>query len=295
MKYKLEPDNRNCPDKTLLDDLRATAARLGTGFLTKDQYDKYGRFCAATMQRRFGSWAKALASSGLRVTKRMCIPRDELPDDVKRVAAELATDSVTTSQYKDHGKFDRNRVSREFGSWAALLDAAGLQGTGWRPRATDDDLMANMAAVWEHVGRQPKQTDLRHPVSRYSAGTYKLRYGSWRAALEAFVRAANSESDGGDEAGNPESDPRRPPTTERRSLRTARAPGWRLRYLVMRRDNFACRLCGASPAKDPAVSLHIDHIHPWSKGGETVLENLQTCCEACNVGKSALSQDEEVG
>ena len=34
------------------------------------------------------------------------------------------------------------------------------------------------------------------------------------------------------------------------------------------------------------VELHVDHIKPWSKGGETVLENLQTLCATCNLGKS---------
>ena len=38
-------------------------------------------------------------------------------------------------------------------------------------------------------------------------------------------------------------------------------------------------------AKNPAVELHIDHIYPWSKGGETVEENLQTLCSICNYGK----------
>ena len=50
----------------------------------------------------------------------------------------------------------------------------------------------------------------------------------------------------------------------------------KLRYQVLKRDNFKCCACGASPAKDPSVELHIDHILPWAKGGETVLENLQT-------------------
>ena len=60
----------------------------------------------------------------------------------------------------------------------------------------------------------------------------------------------------------------------------------KLRYQVLKRDNFKCCACGASPAKDPAVELHIDHILPWSKGGETTLENLQTLCSKCNIGKS---------
>lgn len=59
-----------------------------------------------------------------------------------------------------------------------------------------------------------------------------------------------------------------------------------LRYKIMKRDNFKCCFCGASPAKDPSVELHIDHIIPWSKGGETTEENLQTLCSKCNMGKS---------
>ncbi len=60
----------------------------------------------------------------------------------------------------------------------------------------------------------------------------------------------------------------------------------KLRYKVLKRDNFKCCTCGASPAKDPGVELHVDHIVPWSKGVETTLENLQTLCSRCNIGKS---------
>ena len=59
-----------------------------------------------------------------------------------------------------------------------------------------------------------------------------------------------------------------------------------LRYKIMKRDNFKCCICGSSPAKDPSVELHVDHIMPWSKGGETVESNLQTLCSKCNLGKS---------
>ena len=60
----------------------------------------------------------------------------------------------------------------------------------------------------------------------------------------------------------------------------------KLRYMVMKRDNFKCCACGASPAKDSSIELHIDHIIPWSKGGETKADNLQTLCSRCNLGKS---------
>jgi 5-methylcytosine-specific restriction endonuclease McrA len=54
----------------------------------------------------------------------------------------------------------------------------------------------------------------------------------------------------------------------------------------MKRDNFSCRACGASPASEPGLTLHVDHIVAWSRGGETVDDNLQTLCEPCNLGKS---------
>lgn len=59
----------------------------------------------------------------------------------------------------------------------------------------------------------------------------------------------------------------------------------KLRYQVLKRDCFKCCICGASPAKDSSVELHVDHIIPWSKGGETVMDNLQTLCSRCNLGK----------
>lgn len=66
----------------------------------------------------------------------------------------------------------------------------------------------------------------------------------------------------------------------------SRSISTKLRYSVLKRDNFRCCACGASPAKDPSVELHVDHIVPWSKGGETALDNLQTLCSKCNIGKS---------
>jgi 5-methylcytosine-specific restriction endonuclease McrA len=56
----------------------------------------------------------------------------------------------------------------------------------------------------------------------------------------------------------------------------------------MRRDNFKCRITGRSPATNQDVILEVDHITPWDKGGETVIENLQTLAKDINIGKSNL-------
>lgn len=58
-----------------------------------------------------------------------------------------------------------------------------------------------------------------------------------------------------------------------------------LRYKVLKRDNSKCMACGRSP-RDNGVILHIDHKLPFSLGGLTTLENLQTLCKECNISKS---------
>ncbi len=58
----------------------------------------------------------------------------------------------------------------------------------------------------------------------------------------------------------------------------------RLRYEVLRRDNYTCRYCGASA---PWVLLEIDHVLPRSEGGTDAPGNLQVLCADCNAGKSA--------
>lgn len=61
-----------------------------------------------------------------------------------------------------------------------------------------------------------------------------------------------------------------------------------LRFQILTRDNFTCRLCGAKP--DPTnndVVLRVDHIIPVSRGGKTHPDNLQTLCQHCNSGKGA--------
>jgi 5-methylcytosine-specific restriction endonuclease McrA len=56
-----------------------------------------------------------------------------------------------------------------------------------------------------------------------------------------------------------------------------------VRFQVLKRDGHRCRGCGATSEVEV---LHVDHIIPVSKGGTTDLENLQTLCQTCNLGKS---------
>lgn len=274
-------------------DLRVVANLLGKHSITKDDYNKHGRFSAATMQVRFGSWNTALQKSGLKVQKRIDIPQEELLADLQQASTELQTKILTVSEYGRVGSFSAATITRAFGSWAKALESANLEVSDrWNPRIPDEELLSNLADVWENVGRQPRRSDLRAPLSKFSADSYVRRFGSWRQALEFFVASADQPTPVENETSEVPTDLLQLQPSRKR---TQRDPSWRLRFLINRRDRFSCRACGRSPATHPGVILHVDHIIPWSQGGETVLENLQTLCEVCNIGKSDLAMHENEG
>ena len=54
----------------------------------------------------------------------------------------------------------------------------------------------------------------------------------------------------------------------------------RVRKLVLERDNYACRACGARPG---APNLEVHHIKPLSKGGSRSPRNCKTLCRKCHI------------
>lgn len=53
-----------------------------------------------------------------------------------------------------------------------------------------------------------------------------------------------------------------------------------IRKIVLERDGFQCRYCGSK-----VPPFHLDHVYPYSKGGETTANNLVTACLKCNLQK----------
>lgn len=62
----------------------------------------------------------------------------------------------------------------------------------------------------------------------------------------------------------------------------------RLRFEILRRDNYTCRYCGAQA---PAVKLTVDHVIPTTLGGGDDPTNLVAACHDCNAGKSSIAPD----
>ncbi len=216
-------------------------------------------------------------------TQGVAVSTENLIKDLKDVAAQLERETVTFRQYEKMGKYSCQTIQRRLGSWNAALEKAGLCISN-ELNITEERLFQNIERLWIKLGRQPRKRDVNSSLSEYSDGPYIRLFRSWREALQQFVVYVNSqeEAEGGAEVRS---------HTSRPQPRTSRDPSLRLRFLVMRRDDFKCQHCGRSPATHANIDLHIDHVRPWSEGGETTFDNLRTLCSDCNLGKGNLMEN----
>ena len=214
---------------------------------------------------------------------------------------------MTTGDYVRFGKFYEDGILRRYGSWNLILQKAGLKPTPYRlgkgKEISDEELFQDIERVWIKLGRQPTFTDVKNGEFNFGQNTFARHFGGWRRALEAFVNYINSEDvpevlneDVPDSTSNeiftPELNRQGAKSQHSTAHKTSRDINLRLRFKVMQRDHFKCCKCGRSPATDPTVVLHVDHKYPWVKGGETTMENLETTCKECNLGKGDLVFEE---
>jgi len=254
-----------------------------------------------TAKKRFGSWDIVLQKAQLETEKSIhgieygetSIKEDLLIEDMIRVAKQLGNPKITAADYDKYGQWSSVTILKRFGGWNKAKQKANLE-IGRAYNTSTEEFLENILDLWTLLGRQPKYSEVISPNSKFHATSYTNKFGSWRAALEKFIEYVNSEEDeditdkstteiieltGRNEIKKEEK-------KEAKLKRTTRTINLRLRWTVLKRDNFSCRKCGRSPAKDSSIILHVDHIIPWSKDGETVIENLETLCEPCNLGKS---------
>lgn len=207
---------------------------------------------------------------------------EELLEDLRRVALKFGRDTVTTSEYTEHGLGHATTIQRRFHSWFKALEDAGLKPSRSRIGISDEELFQNLRAVWMSLGRQPSYSEIKTPLSQYSAGTYEKRFGRWSQALEQFVEWVSTD-DGAEP--EPQIETQSAQNTAAQPRKSKREISERMRFRILVRDGFRCGACGTSPLENRGTELHVDHIVPWSKGGETVPENLATKCSRCNLGK----------
>lgn len=295
MEFVLNEYHRNVPEEDLLSDLVSVANQLNQKTLSLSEYSKHGKYSGGTFRNRFGSWSNALKKAGLE-QKNVCTSINDFIDDVKNLAAQLKKTSITVTEYQHFGSYHHHYFRYHNLGWDDVLKMAGLNSTpyhhGKNKTISDIELFEEIERVWIKLGRQPTSIDIEKGLFKYGRNTFGRRFGSWRKALEAFVDYINSSntSDCNNTNENDVEQVTVDHSPEQQMIRhkTNREPNLRLRFKVLLRDNFKCSQCGRSPATDSSVELHVDHIYPWAKGGETTFDNLRTLCKECNLGKSDL-------
>ena len=294
MKFELNEYHRNVSDEELIADVKRVAVKLGKKTLNANEYALHGKYSKGTMLKRFGPWRNVLERCSLETHKHnhnYSFSDEDMIADLRRVAQILGMDTLSAREYSIHGQYHASTLIHNRGPWNKILELAGMKPILNR-NFTNEDLFEEIERIWILLGRQPTATDIKNGISKYSLNSYARRFGGWRKALETFVNFINTEDspkEASDTVANEENVVADAAGEKTITHKTPRDINLRLRFKVFLRDHFKCCACGASPAKDPAVVLHVDHIMPWSKGGETILENLQTLCSKCNLGKSDLS------
>ena len=273
-------------NQALLDELRRVAALVQTPRLTIVQFNALAKVHGSTLQKRFGGWRRALEEAGLadRIDgSNLSKSREEILIAMTATAAKLNKCTVTIQEFVAHTGIGADPVRRVLGSWKNALSAAGMVQSPLAKRYTDEQCYENLLAVWTQYGRSPQHDEMNRTPSEVGSKAYVRRWGTWRKALQAFVQRVNTGESPSPFEPIPiqfsDPVPHAVPDRGTRDIPLA------LRYYVLRRDNFRCVACGSSPAIVLGVVLHIDHIHPWARGGATVAENLRTLCQHCNLGK----------
>lgn len=197
-------------------------------------------------------------------TKRTRLSDEDLMRALQ-AAAQVFGESYFTSPQYDGLSGTRPHsatIIERFGSWKKALTLIGISG-GRQRQHSAEQLIRNLEAIWRELGVPPGKRQIAALGERISESPYKRHWGSVRGACEALA-AFHSGKISREKllAGNITASPR-----VTISLKN--------RWAVLKRDNYRCAKCGASPSNDHQVELEVDHIRSVANGGGNELENLQ--------------------
>ncbi len=163
-------------------------------------------------------------------------------------------------------------IIERFGSWKKALALIGISG-GRERRHSPEELVDNLEKAWKEIGFPPGKRQIKALADRISETPYKRHWGSVRLACEMLAAFHDGRISRDTLLAGPADGPAR------------NTIPLRDRWTVLKRDNYRCSKCGASPSTDHSVELEVDHIRPVARGGANDVENLQTLCRNCNQGK----------
>jgi len=181
--------------ETLIDELQRVADVVD-GPPTMQDLREHGEHSRQPYFTEFGNWTKAKEAAGVGVApnQRMETTREDLLDELQRLADELGR-TPTKAQMHEHGEYSRSPYEDRFGSWNGALRAAGLDVN--KPSRTDlgrETLLDELRRLATELGHVPTQRDM-DTQGQYSRRPYLTEFGEWNAALEAADMDLNKPHD----------------------------------------------------------------------------------------------------
>ena len=181
-------------------ELRRVAASLGQNDLTSKEFSKYARFSSSAVIRRFGSWQRALERAGLELSekskKSVSLSADECISEMKRVAALLGSNHLTTDSFDKYAVFTSHRVVRALGSWQSALEQAGLElSPNFKQEIPFPELAQHFLAVTVQLSRVPSLVQLARR-STHASATFSRNRGGYKAFKRkaiAYLLASDSD------------------------------------------------------------------------------------------------------
>ncbi|MCK4670606.1 MAG: HNH endonuclease [Nanoarchaeota archaeon] len=224
------------------------------------------------------------------------ISKDKIISELEKVAKKNNFIVFGKREFNEYSEISAGTVIRKFGTWrkaiSFLKDYLKNKGHELSARKTppnriysDKELFDEMERIWKQLGHRPSKIEWTASKPKISFGCYKHRFGGWTNTCLKFIEYKMGHEVIIDDIPKKESVKEIQPELKIKKEDKRDIP-LKLRLSVLNRDNFRCVFCGRSPATSVGVILHIDHIHPFAKGGKTTLNNLQTLCSKCNIGKS---------
>ncbi|MBI4079349.1 MAG: HNH endonuclease [Candidatus Levybacteria bacterium] len=226
------------------------------------------------------------------------IPREKIIDELAKVSETYNHTRFTSKEFLRNASIGHQTVFREFVTWDAAMDCLTdylkQKNITLKPRTkpkrkdayTQKQIFDEMQRIWSQIGHRPSKIEWEQTNPKINYNTVRRHFNGWTNACLRFIEYITGENniveniDASVEKINMDKNRIIYKPEDNRTIPL----GTRLKILA--RDNFRCVYCGKSPSTDIGTKLHIDHIIPFSKGGKSIEENLQTLCLECNFGKS---------
>lgn len=181
----------------ILVDLDRVAKEQDLEKMSMSDYNEYGKYDAEHVRYRFGGWTDALKAAGIDYynfgEQPPTIKKEEVLEDIKRVAEEQNLSKISSNDYEEHGEYSRGTAYRFFGSWTNAVEEAGLDSYSKCTYVPKEDILEDIKRVIKNQNNSDIDRYDYDEYGQYSSATAEKRFCSWNNALCKAIKEIENE------------------------------------------------------------------------------------------------------